>query len=300
MAYASLTLQMLVSAPSDVSDADLRAVQQTLNRWNFREGRRFSQGPVTVIPLSWTETAYSEFGIRPQESLNRQLVDEADLVLAMFADRLGTPTGKAESGTVEEMERMLKAGKHVSVVRSVAARSNPGLGAARERVRLEEFLAEVRAGGGLVFEYAEHLQLAGQIELMLSAQADRFLRDVTSDDTRNADDPKGVWPRIEFTETIGADENGRLRTQKAWYLILDNRTDRTARNVRHRFETPSGLPASRFDSRHTDDVIEIMAPNAVQRFPLQVSFASAGQAICVVTWDDSDGTHESRATVRTI
>ena len=43
--------------------------------------------------------------------VNRQLTNESDLIVAIFWTRLGTPTGVAPSGTVEEIEDHLRLGK---------------------------------------------------------------------------------------------------------------------------------------------------------------------------------------------
>jgi hypothetical protein len=50
-------------------------------------------------------------GMRPQELINRQLVDECQILVGVFWTRLGTPTGVAESGTVEEIERFVRSGR---------------------------------------------------------------------------------------------------------------------------------------------------------------------------------------------
>ena len=54
----------------------------------------------------------------------------------MFANRLGLPTGEAESGTVEEFEVMRNAGKHVSMVHNKVVPLPSNLAASEERVRL--------------------------------------------------------------------------------------------------------------------------------------------------------------------
>ena len=38
------------------------------------------------------------------------LIKNADMVIALFGSRLGTPTARATSGTIEEIEEMIKAG----------------------------------------------------------------------------------------------------------------------------------------------------------------------------------------------
>lgn len=52
-------------------------------------------------------------GDRPQAILNEQIVKSCDLLVGVFWSRIGTPTGKAVSGTVEEIEEMRAAGKPV-------------------------------------------------------------------------------------------------------------------------------------------------------------------------------------------
>lgn len=307
MAHQSLTLHMLISAPGDVDPEDMRTVHRTVNRWNFRQGRKMVPSAVTVVPVSWSDHAYSEFGIRPQESLNKQLVEEADLAFAMFADRLGTPTGEADSGTVEEMDVMRKAGKHVSLVRSVAPRSVSGREATEEKLRLETYLSEVKAGRGLVYEYTTREDLASQVEHVLSSQAEIFIRDAEPSERRQApegeseeDDPnRGVWPRVDITERAETDSKGRLKTRRSRYLVLQNRTGGVARNVRFRYEKEQGEAEDMFDLRAQDHrPIPTMAPDVEQRFPIIAAMGSADQATCVVTWEDDKGEHETSATVR--
>src|SRR5882757_9787465 len=55
--------------------------------------------------------AMPETGVRPQDAINRQLVAECDLLLGMFWTKLGTSTGVAESGTVEEIDQFVAADK---------------------------------------------------------------------------------------------------------------------------------------------------------------------------------------------
>jgi hypothetical protein len=95
--------------------ADLAIVRKVINRWNGMYGQQFG---AAVIPVSWGSHAAAEFGRHPQEILNEQLVDSCDMCLAIFANRLGTPTATAESGTVDEIERLHAAGKYVAILRS--------------------------------------------------------------------------------------------------------------------------------------------------------------------------------------
>ncbi|TWT23061.1 hypothetical protein FRX94_09995 [Corynebacterium canis] len=97
----------------------MAVIRKTISQWNLNLGRHVG---LTVLPASWTEHAVSEFGERPQAILNHQIVEEADLAVALFQDRLGTPTGEAESGTAEEIKVLVEAGKSAAVFVNAAPR----------------------------------------------------------------------------------------------------------------------------------------------------------------------------------
>ncbi len=102
---------MLIASPSDVS-AERDGVEQTIHRWNADHGEATS---TILLPVRWEANATAETGNRPQAIINRQLVDGSDIIVGVFWTRLGTPTGKADSGTAEEIQRSITAGKHVSL-----------------------------------------------------------------------------------------------------------------------------------------------------------------------------------------
>lgn len=110
--------------------------------------------PVTGImlwPTDWVRTAHADSGAEPQQLLNHQLVDECDIVVAFFRGKLGTPTQLYESGTVEEIERALEAGKHVAVYFWEPAdpdSSEPG--STVERDRIEAYRRSL--GGRLLYK----------------------------------------------------------------------------------------------------------------------------------------------------
>lgn len=59
-------------------------------------------------------------GAHPQKLINAQGVDDSDIVFALFGGRLGSPTPDAVSGTAEEIDRALRAGKPVHLYFSTA------------------------------------------------------------------------------------------------------------------------------------------------------------------------------------
>ncbi len=117
MARAGIVLGVLISSPSDVI-AERATILTAIYDWNSTHSRDVG---IVLEPIQWETHAYPESGDRPQAIINKQIVDESDMVIAVFGHRIGTPTGEAQSGTIEEIERLRQKGKHVAVYFSNAA-----------------------------------------------------------------------------------------------------------------------------------------------------------------------------------
>lgn len=72
------------------------------------------------MPLGWETHSAPELSGRPQELINERVLKHADLLVGIFWTRIGTPTGKNISGTIEEIEEHRKAGKPVMLYFSEA------------------------------------------------------------------------------------------------------------------------------------------------------------------------------------
>lgn len=294
MAYSSTALSMLISAPSDIPEGDLATISRTIMQWNASYGRTFG---LTVTPISWTENAVSEFGERPQAIINSQLVDTSDIALAIFNRRLGTPTGTEESGTAEEIMRMVAAGKPVSILRCMSHQAPiSGSSAIEEQLRLERFLANRIFQQGLVLQYRTSAELVQHVNNVLRVHSSKFHLSAraSKDSSGEIDLASGVWPRIETTEVVVTDNRGQLKKRREIELVLENTVGRPVHNVCYRFIT-SGAP---FDLGPAPEPVTTMAPGGSLRYPILASLQSAEQAECEVTWEDAAGRHKSVATVR--
>ncbi len=65
---------------------------------------------VVLMPVGWDTHAAPQMGARPQALINKVL-DGCDLLVAVFWTRIGSPSGKSPSGTVEEIEEHLRVKK---------------------------------------------------------------------------------------------------------------------------------------------------------------------------------------------
>lgn len=113
--------RVLLAAPSDVTE-EHELVGRVINEWNVQHGDNFG---ARIELMNWRTHAHPETGRRPQALINRQFADRADIVIAIFWQRLGTPTGKAASGTVEEIDRARRRGKSNGILfRARGSRQN--------------------------------------------------------------------------------------------------------------------------------------------------------------------------------
>jgi hypothetical protein len=107
MSFNSETYRVLIASPSDLQE-ERQAATDAINEWNAQHA--VAEG-VVLLPVKWETHAVPETGQRPQEAINRQLALECDILVGMFWTKLGTATGAAESGTVEEIDQFVTAGK---------------------------------------------------------------------------------------------------------------------------------------------------------------------------------------------
>src|SRR2546422_8668652 len=107
MPFTSTTYRVLIASPSDLTE-ERQAATESVNDWNAQHAVAES---VVLLPVKWETHAMPQSGVRPQGAINDQLVRECDILVGMFWTKIGTSTGVAESGTVEEIDQFVAAGK---------------------------------------------------------------------------------------------------------------------------------------------------------------------------------------------
>ena len=111
MARAAIVLRVLIASPSGVSD-ERDIIRNAIHEWNAVHSLTQQ---IVLEPLRWETHSYPASGERPQGIINKQIVADADAVIAIFGHRLGIPTKEEQSGTIEEIEEFRKHGKHISL-----------------------------------------------------------------------------------------------------------------------------------------------------------------------------------------
>jgi hypothetical protein len=109
--YSAAILEVLIASPSDTI-AQRTIIRQAVFDWNASNARAFG---MVLLPVLWETHSFPGLDGRPQGMINKQIVNDADILIATFWTRLGSPTGEADSGTVEEIARFRTDGRPVHI-----------------------------------------------------------------------------------------------------------------------------------------------------------------------------------------
>lgn len=176
MPYQATVIPVMIASPSDVHEYRALA-RDVIHDWNFVHS---TEASAVLMPVGWETHSSPELGSSPQDLINDRVLEECDLLVGIFWTRLGTPTGKSASGTVEEIERHVAAGKPAMVYFSRAP-------ASLETVDAEQYAALLTfrkwcEGKGLieVFDNAFDFQTKFRRQLQISLQKSQYLKGLVS------------------------------------------------------------------------------------------------------------------------
>ena len=150
MGYTANVINVMIASPSDVPQERL-IVRDLISEWNAIHAR---DKRIVLMPIGWETHSVPDTGDRAQAIISGQLLKDADLLVAMFWTRIGTPTGAARSGTVEETEEHIGAGKPAMIYFS-SAPVRPDSIDSDQYSELQAFKESLRARG--LFELYESL-----------------------------------------------------------------------------------------------------------------------------------------------
>lgn len=107
MSYSATVIPVMIASPSDVHAARAQT-RDVLLEWNYVHSDATG---LVLMPVGWETHSSPELGSTAQDLINERVLKDCDLLIGIFWTRMGTPTANASSGTAEEIERHVAAGK---------------------------------------------------------------------------------------------------------------------------------------------------------------------------------------------
>ncbi|MDR3181594.1 MAG: DUF4062 domain-containing protein [Planctomycetaceae bacterium] len=107
LGFSATVYRIFIASPSDVME-ERRIVREVIDRWNSLHSQKEQK---ILLPIGWDTHSYPQSGNPPQDVINQQVLRNADILIGVFWQRVGTPTDEYPSGSVEEYERHIKVNK---------------------------------------------------------------------------------------------------------------------------------------------------------------------------------------------
>lgn len=101
MGFKATVLTVFIASPSDVTK-ERQILRDAIHEWNAINA---SARKVILLPVGWEQNVYPIMEGRAQESINKQILEDSDILIGLFWTRLGTPTDIYPSGTAEEIQK---------------------------------------------------------------------------------------------------------------------------------------------------------------------------------------------------
>lgn len=168
-------LSIFLASPSDVSDERER-VNEFVNEWNDLWSEHLG---ICLRLVRWETHSYPAVGDDGQDVINNQIGEKYDVFLGIMWKRLGTPTGRAASGTVEEFERALKryrASGNPQLMFYFKKADSDGDDDATQLQAVREFRKKLADDGLLYCEFLSSEQFGQLVRVHLTRQLQRWAK----------------------------------------------------------------------------------------------------------------------------
>jgi hypothetical protein len=107
MSYTASTFNVMIASPGDVA-SERAIIRDVVYEWNAVNS---NSRKIVLLPVGWETHSSPEMGASAQAIINEQVLNRCDLLVGVFWTRVGTPTERHLSGTVEEIEEHISANK---------------------------------------------------------------------------------------------------------------------------------------------------------------------------------------------
>jgi hypothetical protein len=191
MAFTASVFNIMIAAPSDVS-TEVKIAYEVVHAWNSINAE---DKKVVLLPIGWETHSAPSMADSAQAVINSQVLEKADLLVAIFWTRLGTKTGKFPSGTVEEIKQNILAKKPTLIYFS----SKPvSLGSTNDKQvkNLGKFRESLQPEG-LYWQFNDEIHFRELFSRQLGQTIIKYIAEKPSMPTSAAESPK---PSLDISE----------------------------------------------------------------------------------------------------
>lgn len=288
MPFSCAALNVMLAGPGDVRP-HLELIERIAYEWN-RE--RTEHSSVILLPRHWSTDSVSSFSLGEggQAEINKQLVDKADIVFAVFHAKLGTKTPRAVSGTAEEIDKAIADGLTVHVFFS--EEPIPYTHDRDQYAALTKFRESLESRG-LYRTFVTEDELRGLVRQSLEADISAF--NAPASQSASSSSVAGgakLSARYDYREVTESDSRGRVRTRKKGEkIVIRNDGDATAHHVTLKIE-PRGdgeAPLLFNDGDGEAPTFDAIAPGTEVGVLTALHMGVALNQYVTLTWKDNDG-----------
>lgn len=144
--------KLFLASPGDTKE-ERKIVTDVINDLNNTYGSRDN---FIVELLKWETTVYPDFAEYSQDVINNKIGTDYDIFVGIMWKKFGTPTNKAESGTVEEFDNAYnryKNGEDVKIMFYFNSAALPQDSDFEQFSKVAKFKSKIGLLGGLYFDY---------------------------------------------------------------------------------------------------------------------------------------------------
>lgn len=203
----------MIASPGDVLE-ERNLIRDILHEWNDVHS---IQRNCVLMPVGWETHSAPDLGGPPQALINKNVLEQCDLLIGVFWTRIGTPTGVAESGTVEEIRKHIGAGKPAMVYFSSVPVAPASLEPSQYEA-LKDFKKWCK-NEGLIQHYENLPEFSEKFrkQLQLMIRDNDYLAELLSESSqalmseRSSEDLNAIWMRTLSENKLSAEAQELLK-----------------------------------------------------------------------------------------
>ena len=279
MAFDAHVLYALIASPGDTSNAR-DAIEHAIISWNSDRAKSAS---IVVLPIRWETDSVPLIGSDDGQSvINKQLVDDADIIFGVFHSRLGKTTARGPSGTAEEIARSAGAGKPVHVY--FADMPHPSAVDPDQLAALNKFKNEMQSQG-LFGTFVSEDDLKSKVRSAI--EFDIGQQDFGPISWKQTPEQRAVLrAHYDSYQEPYNDSHGNLKHRtKGQKIVIRNIGTTTARSVRISLEPLGETQAPRL---YGNDVNPDIIPDSEISYTMALPMGSSRTFHAKMVWRDED------------